>query len=182
MGTATITVSQPGTPITMPRLQDLHHYSDREESLLRFRAGLVMWLDGKDVNGDRLAESASYFLAGGKVGSWADRSGNANTRPREPLPTSPPTPPEADWTLMATISDRYCLHSLSGNPGFTAIMWLMQTSKESRCLALAVPVPPTSSLYDNGKIGYTSAAFQNWFLQLLHRKSVGYGARQQDQL
>jgi hypothetical protein len=28
---------------------------------------LVMWLDGKDVNGDRLAESASDFLSGGKV-------------------------------------------------------------------------------------------------------------------
>ena len=32
-------------------------------------AGLVLWLDGKDVNGDRLAEDASSFLAGGKVQS-----------------------------------------------------------------------------------------------------------------
>ena len=38
-------------------------------------AGLQMWLNGKDINGDDAPDSASDFLAGGKVSSWADQSG-----------------------------------------------------------------------------------------------------------
>ena len=39
---------------------------------------LVLWLDGKDVNADRMPESPSNFLAQAKVSSWSDRSGNGN--------------------------------------------------------------------------------------------------------
>ena len=81
VGTATITVSQAGDTNYNAATSKTFTITVTEKSPYSDSVpGLVMWLDGKDINGDRLAESASDFLTGGKVGSWADRSGNANTR------------------------------------------------------------------------------------------------------
>ena len=68
VGTATITVSQLGDTNYDAATSKTFSITVTEKSPYSDSVpGLVMWLDGKDVNGDRLAESASYFLAGGKV-------------------------------------------------------------------------------------------------------------------
>ncbi|NBQ02597.1 MAG: hypothetical protein EBU27_05125, partial [Opitutae bacterium] len=79
-GTATITVSQTGdatynaaSNVTFTiTVTELSPYNDSFTNL-------SLWLDGKDINGDQLPETAGSFLANSKVSTWADRSGNANT-------------------------------------------------------------------------------------------------------
>jgi hypothetical protein len=79
-GTATITVSQAGDAtynaaanVTFTiTVTELSPYNDSFTDL-------SLWLDGKDINGDQLPETAGSFLANSKVSTWADRSGNANT-------------------------------------------------------------------------------------------------------
>ena len=79
-GTATITVSQAGdatynaaSNVTFTiTVTELSPYNDSFTNL-------SLWLDGKDINGDQLPETAGSFLANSKVSTWADRSGNANT-------------------------------------------------------------------------------------------------------
>ena len=87
-----------------------------------------MWLDGKDINGDRLAESASSFLAGGKVGSWADRSGNANTLTQATSSKQPTYLTGGGLTFDGTddFLSASMPSSLSGNPGLTLLVIVVQ--------------------------------------------------------
>ena len=111
-----------------------------------------MWLDGKDINGDRQAESASDFLVGGKVGSWADRSGYANTRTQGTTANQPTYLNGGGLVFDGNDSLTGNLPgSLTGNPGFTAIIMADTTSSSGRVLGLG---SPNSSdiirLLDNG--------------------------------
>ena len=71
VGTATITVSSPATtnynaatPKTFTvTVTQKTPYTDSF-------AGLTLWLNGKDINGDGAEDNASDFLAGNKVSSW----------------------------------------------------------------------------------------------------------------
>ena len=115
-----------------------------------------MWLDGKDVNGDRLAESASSFLAGGKVGSWADRSGNANTltygySDRQPdyLAGGGLGFSSGDWLTASTPS------VFAGNPSFTAIIVSDATSSSGRFLNIANNGAGTDRLTLNANGGFS---------------------------
>ena len=138
-----------------------------------------MWLDGKDVNGDR-GESASSFLASGKVGSWADRSGNANTRTQA---TS------ANQTTYSTggglnfdgndFMTGSLPNSLTGNPGFTAIIVADATSNDKQVLGLGSSSASSFiRLHDSGKIGYTSSVSQTGSYNFYTGKSVGVWRRQ----
>ena len=79
-GTSTITASQVGssgynaasTKNFTITVTELSPYTDSLPNL-------VMWLDGKDVNADRMPETPSNFLAQAKVSAWSDRSGNGNS-------------------------------------------------------------------------------------------------------
>ncbi|NBQ25852.1 MAG: hypothetical protein EBU26_16625, partial [Verrucomicrobia bacterium] len=176
VGTATITVSSPATnnyDAASPKsfsitVTEKSPYSDSVP-------GLVMWLDGKDVNGDRLAESASDFLSGGKVGSWADRSGNANTR-TQGTTTNQPTYStgggldfDGNDFMTGTLPT-----SLTGNPGFTAIIVADATSNDKQMLGLGSSSATNYiRLYDNGTIGYTSSVSQTGSYNFYTGKSVG---------
>ena len=79
-GTATITAHQTGSSGYNPASSKtftitVTEFSPYPDSL----PNLVLWLDGKDINADRLPESPSNFLAHAKVNSWSDRSGNGNS-------------------------------------------------------------------------------------------------------
>ncbi|MDA7757663.1 Ig-like domain-containing protein [Opitutales bacterium] len=79
-GTSTITVSQVGSSgynaanakTFTVTVTELSPYTDSLPNL-------ILWLDGKDVNADRMPESPSNFLANAKVSAWSDRSGNGNS-------------------------------------------------------------------------------------------------------
>ena len=137
VGTATITVSQAGDTNYNAATSKSFTITVTEKSPYSDSVpGLVMWLDGKDINGDRLAESASDFLAGGKVGSWADRSGNANTRTQGVSASQPTysTGGGLDFDGNDFLSGALP-NSLTGNPGFTAIIVADATSNGNQVLA-----------------------------------------------
>ena len=137
VGTATITVSPATTNYNAASDKTFTITVTEKSPYSDSVPGLAMWLDGKDVNGDRLAESASNFLAGGKVGSWADRSGNANTRTQATTANQPTysTGGGLDFDgndfMTGTLPN-----SLTGNPGFTAIIVADTTSNDKQVLAL----------------------------------------------
>ena len=80
VGTATITVSQPGDiNYNAATSKNFTITVTQNTPYTNSFAGLQMWLNGKDINGDDAPDSASDFLAGGKVSSWADQSGKSNT-------------------------------------------------------------------------------------------------------
>ena len=92
-------------------------------------------VDGKDVNGDRLAESASNFLAGGKVGSWADRSGNANTRTQGTTANQPTYSTGGGLDFDGNDFMTGALpNSLTGNPDSLPLSWRMPLPTTSKCL------------------------------------------------
>ena len=63
VGTATITVSQAGDTNYNAATSKTFTVTVTEKSPYTDSvSGLVLWLDGKDVNGDRLAEDSSSFL------------------------------------------------------------------------------------------------------------------------
>jgi hypothetical protein len=82
-GTATIYVNQSGNGVYNAATQksftvtvtELSPYSDSI-------SGMLLWLDGNDINADGLAESNADFVSNGaksQASAWADRSGSANT-------------------------------------------------------------------------------------------------------
>ena len=176
VGTATITVSQPGDTNYNAATSKTFTITVTEKSPYSDSVpGLVMWLDGKDVNGDRLAESASNFLAGGKVGSWADRSGNANTRTQGTTANQPTysTGGGLDFDgndfMTGTLPN-----SLTGNPGFTAIIVADTTSNDKQMLGMGSSSASSFiRLHDSGKIGYTSSISQTGSYNLYTAKSIG---------
>ena len=117
-GTTTITASQAGdttylaaTSKTFITVTKITPYADTFP-------GLVMWLDGKDINGDGLPDTLSDFLAEGKVESWADLSGNSNTFTQSNNATQP------NYSIGGGLEfDGEMLHgslpeALAGNPSF----------------------------------------------------------------
>ena len=79
-GSATITVSQAGDARYNAADSKTFNISVTEFSPYNDSfTDLTLWLDGKDINGDQLPETAGSFLANNKVSTWADRSGNGNT-------------------------------------------------------------------------------------------------------
>ena len=122
VGSATITVSQSGDTNYNAATSKTFTVTVTEKSPYSDSvAGLVLWLDGKDVNGDRLAEDASSFLAGGKVQSWADRSGSANTL-TQATSSKQPTYLNGGGLAFDGTDDFLSASmpsSLSGNPGLT---------------------------------------------------------------
>jgi hypothetical protein len=80
VGTSTITVSQPGnTDYNAATSKTFTITVTQRTPYTDSFSGLQLWLNGKDVNGDGLADSSNDFLNGNKTSSWADRSGNSNT-------------------------------------------------------------------------------------------------------
>ena len=79
-GTSTITVSPNGKqPIQLDHLQEFHRDGHRKTPYTDSFAGLTLWLNGKDINGDGASDTSNDFLDGNKISSWADKSGNSNT-------------------------------------------------------------------------------------------------------
>ena len=90
VGTSTITVSQPGnTDYNAAASKTFTITVTQRTPYTDSFSGLQLWLNGKDVNGDGLADSSSDFLGGNKTSSWADRSGNSNTLTQGTSPTNP---------------------------------------------------------------------------------------------
>ena len=184
VGTATITVSQAGNTNYNAATSKTFTITVTEKSPYSDSVpGLVMWLDGKDVNGDRLAESASSFLAGGKVGSWADRSGNGNTRTQAFSANQPTYSTGGGLDFDGTDSLTGSLpSSLTGNPGFTAIIVADATSNNrERLIGLGSANDSLNSikLFDSGKILYSGSNDQSkWILQLLHLQECGSMAQE----
>ena len=183
VGTATITVSQPGDTNYDAATSKTFSITVTEKSPYSDSVpGLVMWLDGKDVNGDRLAESVSNFLAGGKVVSWADRSGNTNTRTQA---TSANQPTYSTGGGLNFGSGHFLSgalpNSLTGNPGFTAIVVADATSNDKQLLGLGgASASSYIRLKDSGTIGYTSSVSQTGSNNFYTSKSIGVWRKKQD--
>ena len=179
VGTATITVSQAGDTNYNAATSKTFTITVTEKSPYSDSvAGLVMWLDGKDVNGDRLAESASDFLTGGKVGSWADRSGNANTLTQATTGNQPTysTGGGLDFASGGNMGGALP-NSLTGNPGFTAIIVADATSTAKDLLTIGNGSGSAHAilLKDNGSINYdfSSSITQAGSYNFYTAKSVG---------
>ena len=160
VGTATITVSQAGDTNYNAATSKTFTITVTEKSPYSDSVpGLVMWLDGKDINGDRLSDAGSYTNNVTKLGSRADRSGNANTRTQSVSAHQPTYTGGGGLTFDGNDSLSGALpSSLSGNPGFTAIIVADATSNSKRLIGLGSANDSLNSikLFDSGRILYSA--------------------------
>jgi hypothetical protein len=138
-GTATITANQVGSSGYNPAnsktftitVTELSPYTDSLPNL-------VLWLDGKDVNADRMPESPSNFLAQAKVSSWSDRSGNGNSLTQANSVNHPTY--ESSGGLRfdgnSDFLDATLPSLLQGNPAFTIFVVAESSQNGGRLLQL----------------------------------------------
>ena len=184
VGTATITVSSPATTnynaaTTKTFTVTVTQKTPYTDSF----AGLTLWLNGKDINGDGAEDNASDFLAGNKVSSWDDRSGNpiSNTL-TQGSSLNQPAWIAATGGLSFDGNDfmtRALPSSITGNTGFTLLVVAESSATSSQSLLNLGPLSGNvdrlglttagSFLYQNGS---TSVA-QNGTYHLNTTKSIG---------
>jgi hypothetical protein len=122
VGTSTITVSQPGnTDYNAATSKTFTITVTQRTPYTDSFSGLQLWLNGKDVNGDGLADSSSDFLSGNKTSSWADRSGNSNTLTQGTSANQPIWVSAGGLTFDGNdfLSKATLPSSLAGNSGLT---------------------------------------------------------------
>ena len=186
VGTATITVSQPGdTNYNAATSKTFTVTVSQKTPYTDSFAGLTLWLNGKDINGDGLADSSSDFLAGGKTSSWADRSGNSNTLTQGTSANQPVWITAGGLTFDGNdfLSKATLPSSLAGNSGLTLLVVAESSGSTSQSLfnlgALSGNVDRASLttvgsfLYQNG----STAIAQNGTYNLNTAKSIGVWAR-----
>ena len=181
VGTSTITVSQPGnTDYNAASSKTFTITVTQRTPYTDSFSGLQLWLNGKDVNGDGLADSSSDFLGGNKTSSWADRSGNSNTLTQGTSANQPIWVPAGGLTFDGNdfLSKATLPSDLAGNSGLTLLVVAESNVTASRSLlnlgALSGNVDRLalttsgSFLYQNG----SSAIAQNGSYNLDTAKSV----------
>ena len=181
VGTSTITVSQPGnTDYNAAASKTFTITVTQRTPYTDSFSGLQLWLNGKDVNGDGLADSSSDFLGGNKTSSWADRSGNSNTLTQGTSANQPIWVPAGGLTFDGNdfLSKATLPSDLAGNSGLTLLVVAESNVTASRSLlnlgALSGNVDRLalttsgSFLYQNG----SSAIAQNGSYNLDTAKSV----------
>ena len=181
VGTSTITVSQPGnTDYNAASSKTFTITVTQRTPYTDSFSGLQLWLNGKDVNGDGLADSSSDFLSGNKTSSWADRSGNSNTLTQGTSANQPIWVPAGGLTFDGNdfLSKATLPSDLAGNSGLTLLVVAESSVTASRSLlnlgALSGNVDRLalttsgSFLYQNG----SSAIAQNGSYNLDTAKSV----------
>ena len=181
VGTSTITVSQPGnTDYNAASSKTFTITVTQRTPYTDSFSGLQLWLNGKDVNGDGLADSSSDFLSGNKTSSWADRSGNSNTLTQGTSANQPIWVPAGGLTFDGNdfLSKATLPSDLAGNSGLTLLVVAESNVTASRSLlnlgALSGNVDRLalttsgSFLYQNG----STAIAQNGSYNLDTAKSV----------
>ncbi len=181
VGTSTITVSQPGnTDYNAAASKTFTITVTQRTPYTDSFSGLQLWLNGKDVNGDGLADSSSDFLGGNKTSSWADRSGNSNTLTQGTSANQPIWVSAGGLTFDGNdfLSKATLPSDLAGNSGLTLLVVAESNVTASRSLlnlgALSGNVDRLalttsgSFLYQNG----STAIAQNGSYNLDTAKSV----------
>ena len=181
VGTSTITVSQPGnTDYNAATSKSFTVTITQRTPYTDSFSGLQLWLNGKDVNGDGLADSSSDFLSGNKTSSWADRSGNSNTLTQGTSANQPIWVSAGGLTFDGNdfLSKATLPSSLAGNSGLTLLVVAESSATTSQGLlnlgALSGNVDRMalttsgSFLYQNG----STAIAQNGSYNLDTAKSV----------
>ena len=181
VGTSTITVSQPGnTDYNAATSKTFTITVTQRTPYTDSFSGLQLWLNGKDVNGDGLADSSSDFLSGNKTSSWADRSGNSNTLTQGTSANQPIWVSAGGLTFDGNdfLSKATLPSSLAGNSGLTLLVVAESSATTSQELlnlgALSGNVDRLalttsgSFLYQNG----STAIAQNGSYNLDTAKSV----------
>ena len=181
VGNATITVSQVGdTNYNAASSKTFTVTVTQRTPYTDSFSGLQLWLNGKDVNGDGLADSSSDFLSGNKASSWADRSGNSNTLTQGTSANQPIWVPAGGLTFDGNdfLSKATLPSDLAGNSGLTLLVVAESSATTSQGLlnlgALSGNVDRLalttsgSFLYQNG----STAIAQNGSYNLNTAKSV----------
>ena len=181
VGTATITVSQSGDSSYAAATSKTFTVTVTEKTPYSDSySDLILWLNGKDLNGDGLSDSTSDFLSGGAVSSWADKSGNANTLTQSTSANQPSWYPATGGLSFDGTHDFLSAsmpNALAGNPGLTFLIVADTVSSTNKRLLQfgdnAYGSAKLIAFNTKGTIGYANGGALNGTYDFTATRGIG---------